>query len=229
MNLETPTYKIRGTKVTSPYPVQLTPAETRLIFSLQRHFPPNQIFPDCFFPRPDTRQKHIEDTTLDPLTLAAPRPYVSTDVVQIDCLAVSQQGIFVFESKDYSGYIFGQGDQHRWTQTLDFGREKFSFYNPVRQNSTHLAALSSLFPVTIPIYSVIVFGRDATLRVKNLPNRCLVLTQDRVVPTLATLPPVASLPEAEIQHLLQTIHSSRLTPTPAMRQNHITEVNDLAK
>lgn len=225
MDLETSIHKIRGTKVTSPYPVKLTPAEIRLVFSLQRHFPPEQIFPDCFFPRPKTKSQQASGN----LDLAAPHPYTSTDVVQIDCIAISTQGIFVFESKDYSGWIFGQGDQYQWRQVLNFGRDKFSLYNPVRQNASHLAALSDLFPSDVPVFSVIVFGRDTTLRVKNLPNRCLVLTQDQVVPTLAALPPAGHLTPGDVTYLSNLITSARLTPTPAMRQNHITEVKEIAE
>ena len=225
MDIETSIHKIRGTKVTSPYPVKLTPAEIRLVFSLQRHFPPGQIFPDCFFPRPKTKKQQASEN----LDLAAPRPYTSTDVVQIDCIAVSQQGIFVFESKDYSGWIFGQGGQYKWTQVLCFGRDKYSLYNPVRQNASHLAALDGLFPLHVPIFSVVVFGRETTLRVKNLPDRCLVLTQDQVVPTLSVLPSTAHLTPDDVNDLAETIQAARLTPTPAMRQNHISEVEEIAE
>lgn len=48
-------YKIRGTKVVSPYPTNLTPGEVRLVFSLEKVFLPERIFADCYFPKVDAR------------------------------------------------------------------------------------------------------------------------------------------------------------------------------
>ena len=44
---------------------------------------------------------------------------------------IHEKGIFVFESKNYSGWIFGSADQLNWTQSLQNG-EKHHFYNPIR-------------------------------------------------------------------------------------------------
>ena len=35
---------------------------------------------------------------------------------EIDLLMIHEKGIFVFESKNYSGWIFGSEDQLKWTQ-----------------------------------------------------------------------------------------------------------------
>jgi hypothetical protein len=49
---------------------------------------------------------------------------------------IKPQGI-----KDYSGWIFGKGNQTKWTQVLAYGREKYCFYNPIMQNNGHISAL----------------------------------------------------------------------------------------
>ena len=36
---------------------------------------------------------------------------------EIDLLMIHEKGIFVFESKNYSGWIFGSSDQLNWTQS----------------------------------------------------------------------------------------------------------------
>ena len=63
---------------------------------------------------------------------------------EIDILMLHEKGIFVFESKNYSGWIFGTLNQQHWTQTFKSG-QKFQFYNPIKQNNTHIKALSTLF------------------------------------------------------------------------------------
>ena len=60
---------------------------------------------------------------------------------EIDVLMIHEKGIFVFESKNYSGWIFGSADQLNWTQVLP-NREKHRFYNPIKQNQTHIKALA---------------------------------------------------------------------------------------
>ena len=47
--------------------------------------------------------------------------------VQIDHIVVSVYGIFVIETKNYAGNIYGDGYKDKWTQYL--GREKNSFQN----------------------------------------------------------------------------------------------------
>ena len=52
---------------------------------------------------------------------------------EIDLLYITQKGIFVLESKNYSGWIFGSESQYQWTSSLPNG-EKFHFYNPINQS-----------------------------------------------------------------------------------------------
>ncbi|MCL2599019.1 MAG: NERD domain-containing protein [Firmicutes bacterium] len=60
---------------------------------------------------------------------------------QIDHIVLTRYGVFVIETKMYSGRIYGkEGDKH-WTQVLKFGEVKNQLYNPILQNDTHLYAL----------------------------------------------------------------------------------------
>lgn len=85
---------------------------------------------------------------------------------QIDVVAVTDVGIIAFEVKDYSGWIFGKGNQQYWTQVLAYGREKYKFYNPIMQNNGHIEALQKRLSVNagIPIFSVIIFYGSCTLK-----------------------------------------------------------------
>lgn len=59
---------------------------------------------------------------------------------QIDHIVVSTFGIFVIETKNYGGMIFGKPDQKNWVQCL--GPKKTRFSNPVWQNRGHVSALA---------------------------------------------------------------------------------------
>jgi hypothetical protein len=61
---------------------------------------------------------------------------------QIDHLVISIYGIFVIETKNYKGWIFGNEKSKYWTQTLF--RKKHKIFNPVIQNWTHINFLKNI-------------------------------------------------------------------------------------
>ena len=79
-----------------------------------------------------------------------------------------ESGLYVIESKNYSGWIFGNEEQDHWTQCLRgkfHTTQKHSFYNPLLQNETHICALMELLKDdTIPYYSYVVFGNNCELK-----------------------------------------------------------------
>lgn len=85
---------------------------------------------------------------------------------EIDVMMLHTSGFYVFESKNYSGWIFGSEDGKTWTQTLPSGREahKEHFYNPVMQNRTHIKWLKKQIGDSIPIHSIIVFSERCELK-----------------------------------------------------------------
>lgn len=64
-------------------------------------------------------------------------PKDNGETSEIDVLYITQKGIFVIESKNYSGWIFGDEKQGYWTAMLP-NKEKNRFYNPIKQNRTHI-------------------------------------------------------------------------------------------
>ena len=60
---------------------------------------------------------------------------------QIDHVLVSRYGVFVIETKDYQGWIFGDAHRKQWTQVLY--RKKYPFQNPLHQNYKHINAVAS--------------------------------------------------------------------------------------
>lgn len=76
---------------------------------------------------------------------------------QLDHVLVLPSGIYVIETKNYSGRIYGSDKQLQWTQVLAYGRVKNKLYNPVRQNATHIYRLKEKIGKDVPFYSAIVF------------------------------------------------------------------------
>ena len=86
---------------------------------------------------------------------------------EIDAMMIAEEAIYVFESKNYSGWIFGNDTQKTWTQVLPKGKgksQKERFYNPVWQNKTHCEALKTLLPQNTVIKSIILFSNRCTFK-----------------------------------------------------------------
>ena len=98
-----------------------------------------------------------------------PKDGALIDEAEIDVLMLHERGVFVFESKNYSGWIFGSEDQRMWTQSLNRAT-KTRFYNPIKQNAVHVKALSRRLAVPESAFaSYIVFSDRCEL--KKVPTR----------------------------------------------------------
>lgn len=74
---------------------------------------------------------------------------------QIDHIVINKYGIFVIETKNYSGCIYGEENAREWTQIL--GSVTNNFYNPVMQNSTHIYHLSKRLGIKNVFKNIVVF------------------------------------------------------------------------
>lgn len=86
---------------------------------------------------------------------------------QIDHIIISYKGIFVIETKNYSGSIYTNTGSN-WYQYL--GKKKFQFQNPHRQNYKHILAIRDTLPF-IPeelITGKVIFVGNA--RLNNVPE-----------------------------------------------------------
>ena len=108
-------------------------------------------------------------------------PYHSGATTEVDLILLTVKGLFVIESKNYSGAIIGRYTEKYWTQKL-YGGETHRFYNPIRQNNTHINTLKKyLNNPPMPFFSWIVFSDRCSLRyVKFRDNDCVVLHRDEL-------------------------------------------------
>jgi restriction system protein len=79
----------------------------------------------------------------------------SRDTTQIDHVLVSVYGIFVIETKNLKGWIFGSPDSAKWTQSI-YGK-KYQFQNPLKQNYRHVRCLSEYLRLDNAVFHPVVF------------------------------------------------------------------------
>lgn len=109
---------------------------------------------------------------------------------QLDLVAITEVGIIVFEVKDYSGWLFGRGNQEQWTQVLAYGKQKYRFYNPIRQNNSHIAALKKQLAghADLPFFSMIVFYGNCVLKdISYIPQGTFIVKPSRLLHALQRL------------------------------------------
>ena len=90
-------------------------------------------------------------------------PLPDGTTTQIDHVVICRYGIFVIETKCYSGWIFGNETSPKWTQTIY--HNKNSFQNPIRQNYRHICALSDNLHIPKKHFtSVVVFAGNCEFK-----------------------------------------------------------------
>ncbi|MDV5061758.1 nuclease-related domain-containing protein [Vibrio diabolicus] len=108
---------------------------------------------------PESDYTLIKDVTLP----------TSDGTTQVDHIVVSKYGIFVVETKNMKGWIFGSVRQKQWTQKIY--RHSSKFQNPLHQNYKHIKALETLLGCSEEhLHSVIVFIGDSTFKTEMPPN-----------------------------------------------------------
>lgn len=130
----------------------------------------------------------IEHSGLSPAThpyrnLVVPTgPRSKLETTEIDVVMLHPTGIYVIESKNYSGWVFGRADQCNWTVCLN-RNTKERVPNPIRQNEGHIAALMRLLDLPRDAFvSLVVFSERCELkRVPDDTDDVLVLHRDRLV------------------------------------------------
>ncbi len=97
-------------------------------------------------------------------------PSEFSETTQIDHIVVSKYGVFVIESKEYSGWIFAHSNRKQWTQTLP-GGNKYPINNPIWQNYGHVLAIKNQLPLLgNRIFNVVVFSGNCEFKKEKPEN-----------------------------------------------------------
>ena len=140
---------------------------------------------------------------------------------QIDELVLSEYGLFVIETKNYKGWIFGNEKAENWTQVIY--KEKHTFRNPIKQNWSHIYALKSLlsdYP-NIKYHPIVVFSGNATL--KSIESSIPVIYSNKLNSTIRKLSFEKCLSIDELNKIQTRLESSELKERNA-RKEHIKNI-----
>jgi len=141
---------------------------------------------------------------------------------QIDHIIVSWFGVFVVETKNLRGWIFGQEGDAYWTQKIFRHSEKFR--NPLRQNYKHTKTLSETLGIPDDkMRPVVVFIGDSTFKTKMPEN----VTGPRGYIQYIRSQTRRVLPEDEVRDVINVMAEKRLAPGLKTHLQHVKHVKDM--
>lgn len=143
---------------------------------------------------------------------------------QIDHIVISDFGIFVIETKNYKGWILGYENSEYWTQVIFRRKEKF--YNPIRQNLSHIRALKNCLCefTNIEYKSIIAFSTNADIKVNTTTD---VVYSNKLNPTIKKYSKI-NLTQKEKEEIFQKINEQNLYKTYDKKQ-HIKSIKEKLK
>ena len=141
---------------------------------------------------------------------------------QIDHVIVSRFGVFVVETKNLRGWIFGKEGDAYWTQKVFRHSEKFQ--NPLRQNYKHTKTLSEILGISDDkMRSVVVFTGDSTFKTEMPEN----VTRPRGYVGYIRSQNEPVLTEGEVKEVVNVIGEKRLAPGLKTHFQHVNHVKDI--
>jgi len=141
---------------------------------------------------------------------------------QIDHIIVSKYGLFVVETKNMKGWIFGNPNQKIWTQKIFKHSSKFQ--NPLHQNYKHVKTLESFLGLQdYKIFSVVVFIGDNTFKTEMPENVTYGKGYIRYIKTKTQV----VLNEAEVTEITNKIKYGRLAQSFKTTREHVKHVSQI--
>jgi ribosomal protein L37AE/L43A len=162
---------------------------------------------------PETEYTNIKNITLP----------TENGTTQVDHIVVSKFGIFVIETKNMKGWIFGSTHKKQWVQKIY--KHSSTFQNPLHQNYKHVKTVESALgsdPKFI-LHSVIVFVGDSTFKT-DMPNN--------VTHGLGCIHYIRQFTETifsddEVQQIIETLNGIKLKRglvTNIQHRKHVKEI-----
>ncbi|MDQ0154244.1 nuclease-related domain-containing protein [Robertmurraya andreesenii] len=165
-----------------------------------------------------------------------PNTKSSSGYSQIDHIVLSPYAIFVIETKNYAGTIYGSRNRAKWSVN-----GKFPMNNPFNQNFGHSKAIQSILSNVedAQIVSIVSFSRRCTFKVdaelrKIQSNELIVydtelsefINRKQNVLRLQSNAPIFT--EDMLQSMSKVLNENNITDE-AIRENHIKEIRKIVK
>ena len=145
---------------------------------------------------------------------------IARGTTQVDHVLFSRFGVFVIETKNMSGWIFGSPNQPMWTQMI--GRRKYRFQNPLRQNYAHVKTIEKLLDIPAStIHGLVAFTGEAQAKTA-MPEDVVFCGRDLLARIETTRAEIFSV--EEVTSLVERLKKKCLPDTYATRTAHIKQL-----
>jgi hypothetical protein len=140
---------------------------------------------------------------------------------QIDHIVISIYGIFVIETKNYSGWIHGNENSEYWTQSIY--EKKTKFRNPIKQNWGHIYALKEVLSdfKQVTYHPIVVFAGNAEL--KNVVSQIPVIYDHQLSQTVMDEKRIANLSIEQVKNIAAKLNEVNIQDKKA-RKEHVNQV-----
>lgn len=139
---------------------------------------------------------------------------------QIDHVIVSRYGIFVVETKNYKGWIYGDEKAAKWTQVL-YGK-KYRFQNPLRQNYRHTKALSEFLGIDhTKLHSMVMFWGDSEFKTE-MPENVMMKGYIKYMKSKTEV----LFTDQEVDQICEAIKTGRLPAGWTTRRQHLESLKE---
>ena len=139
---------------------------------------------------------------------------------QIDHVLIGKKGIFVIETKDFSGIIKGEEYSKEWTQVIK-GYSN-DFYNPIRQNYGHIKALENLIKRRNIFISIIVFTNKSNI--EEIKAETPVIQLKSLKKFIKKYPSNININKEEINSIYNLIKKNNIN-SKRIRKKHVKNIN----
>lgn len=139
---------------------------------------------------------------------------------QIDHIVFSIFEIFVIETKNFKGWIYGEEHEKYWVQSLH--SKKYRFFSPILQNKGHINALRhhlSEFS-SLPFFSIVAFSDSCELKTRYETQQVVKMSQLKKAIMLRQYPLISP---KQVHEIYQVIKRDNITD-PSSRRKHIKSV-----
>jgi len=147
---------------------------------------------------------------------------------QVDHVLVSVFGVFVIETKNMGGKIFGKPKEEKWTQKFPW-RKGYRFQNPRRQNYGHVQAVRALCGLKEnQVHSVVVFVGSGRLRLQGgMPDDVVEGIGNLIDHIKSRTEEVLSA--GEVGDVVDKINAGRLPWSMETDRAHVRHVKDIVR
>lgn len=139
---------------------------------------------------------------------------------QIDHIIVSIYGIFVIETKNMKGWIWGSEAQSMWIQKIY--KQSNKFQNPIHQNYKHLKTLASILNIEEEkFHSVVVFTGRSKFKTP-MPKNVLDRNYTKYIKSKRDV----LLSESSVHEIIDRIQSKQLAKSFKANKEHIKRLKE---